>query len=103
MIYSSTPPRTPHIAKLSRIGSKAAPQAALLARPVRAWIYQVIWCLITRHRLRTCFSEFIITNRTGSLPLILWARPTPVLLSRFVTVAEPATSAEQEPFLYVAT
>ena len=23
-------------------------------------------------------SEFIITNRTGSLPLILWARPTPV-------------------------
>ena len=36
------------------------------------------WCLITRHRIRTCFSEFIITNRTGSLPLILWAMPTPV-------------------------
>ena len=36
------------------------------------------WCLITRHRIRTCFSEFIITNRTGSLPLILWAIPTPV-------------------------
>ena len=36
------------------------------------------WCLVTRHRIRTCFSEFIITNRTGSLPLILWARPTPV-------------------------
>jgi hypothetical protein len=37
-----------------------------------------LWCLITRHRIRTCFSEFIITNRTGSLPLILWAIPTPV-------------------------
>ena len=47
-------------------------------RPVRAGINQVLWCLVTRHRIRTCFSEFIITNRTGSLPLILWARPTPV-------------------------
>ena len=47
-------------------------------KPVRTRIHQVIWCLVTRHRIRTCFSEFIITNRTGSLPLILWARPTPV-------------------------
>ena len=47
-------------------------------KPVRTRINQVIWCLITRHRIRTCFSEFIITNRTASLPLILWARPTPV-------------------------
>ena len=47
-------------------------------KPVRARINQVTWCLVTRHRIRTCFSEFIITNRTGSLPLILWARPTPV-------------------------
>ena len=47
-------------------------------KPVRIRIYEVLWCLITRHRIRTCFSEFIITNRTGSLPLILWAMPTPV-------------------------
>lgn len=47
-------------------------------KPVRTRIHQVMWCLVTRHRIRTCFSEFIITNRTGSLPLILWARPTPV-------------------------
>jgi hypothetical protein len=47
-------------------------------KPVRARINQALWCLVTRHRIRTCFSEFIITNRTGSLPLILWARPTPV-------------------------
>ena len=47
-------------------------------RPVRDRLHQVLWCLVTRHRIRTCFSEFIITNRTGSLPLILWAVPTPV-------------------------
>ena len=47
-------------------------------RPVRSRIHQALWCLVTRHRIRACFSEFIITNRTGSLPLILWARPTPV-------------------------
>jgi hypothetical protein len=47
-------------------------------RPLRTRLHQVSWCLVTRHRIRTCFSEFIITNRTGSLPLILWARPTPV-------------------------
>jgi hypothetical protein len=46
--------------------------------PVRRRIIAVAWCLIVRHRLRTCFSEFIITNRTGSLPFITWARPTAV-------------------------
>ncbi len=43
---------------------------------VRRYIIATAWCLIVRHRLRTCFSQFIITNRTGSLPLILGARPT---------------------------
>ena len=47
-------------------------------KPVRTRINALAWCLITRHRIRTCFSEFIITNRTASLPLILWAMPTPV-------------------------
>ncbi|WP_433789313.1 hypothetical protein [Actinoplanes sp. CA-252034] len=36
------------------------------------------WCFIVRHRLRVCFSQFLIANKSGSLPLILWARPTPV-------------------------
>ena len=44
---------------------------------VRRYLIALAWCLIIRHRLRTCFNEFIITNRTGSLPLILWAHPTP--------------------------
>ena len=43
-------------------------------RQVIAWA----WCLVVRHRLRVCFSQFIIANQSGSLPLILWARPTPV-------------------------
>ena len=50
----------------------------VVIRPVRQPIIAVAWCLITRHRIRVCFSEFIITNRTGSLPLILWAIPTRV-------------------------
>ncbi|MCX4470807.1 hypothetical protein OOK41_10890 [Micromonospora sp. NBC_01655] len=45
-----------------------------LRRQVVAWV----WCLIVRHRLRVCFAQFIIANQSGSLPLILWAAPTPV-------------------------
>lgn len=45
-----------------------------LRRLVIAWS----WCLIVRHRLRVCFAQFIIANQSGSLPLILWATPTPV-------------------------
>jgi hypothetical protein len=45
--------------------------------PVRRYLYALAWCQISRHRIRTCFSEFIITNRTGTLPLILGAHPTP--------------------------
>ncbi|RUL90854.1 hypothetical protein [Verrucosispora sp. FIM060022] len=43
-------------------------------RQVVAWV----WCLIVRHRLRVCFAQFIVANQSGSLPLILWAKPTPV-------------------------
>ncbi|MEV0427910.1 hypothetical protein [Micromonospora sp. NPDC050495] len=46
----------------------------VIRRQVIAWA----WCLIVRHRLRVCFAQFIIANQSGSLPLILWARPTPV-------------------------
>ena len=49
----------------------------IIIRPVRRGVSAVVWCLVSRHRIRTCFSEFIIINRTGSLPLILGARPTP--------------------------
>ena len=45
---------------------------------VRRRIVATVWCLITRHRIRTCFTEFIITNRTGSLPFLLLTIPTSV-------------------------
>jgi len=45
--------------------------------PVRRYLIALAWCQVSRHRIRTCFNEFIITNRTGSLPLILGAIPTP--------------------------
>ena len=43
-------------------------------RALVAWT----WCLVVRHRLRVCFAQFIIANQSGSLPLILWTKPTPV-------------------------
>lgn len=43
----------------------------------RYWVLAPLWCLIVRHRLRMCFAAFIATNREGTLPLILAARPTP--------------------------
>ena len=49
-----------------------------LVPPIRRRIKAVAMCVIVRHRLRVCFSQFIIANKSGSLPLILWARPTPV-------------------------
>jgi hypothetical protein len=45
---------------------------------VRRLLVALAWCLVTRHRIRTCFAEFIVYNRTGSLPLVLWCIPTPV-------------------------
>jgi hypothetical protein len=45
---------------------------------LRRWTVALFWCVAVRHRLRVCFSQFIIANKSGSLPLILGARPTPV-------------------------
>ncbi len=45
---------------------------------VRRVTASIGWCFIVRHRLRTCFAQFIVANQSGSLPLIFLARPTPV-------------------------
>ncbi|MEV4283262.1 hypothetical protein [Actinoplanes xinjiangensis] len=44
----------------------------------RQMVVALFWCVAVRHRLRVCFSQFLIANRSGSLPLILFSRPTPV-------------------------
>ena len=50
-----------------------------LVRPVRRRVVAWGWCVVVRHRLRLCFGEFVRSASRlgpGSLPLILWARPT---------------------------
>ncbi|MBM0205560.1 hypothetical protein JNW90_23010 [Micromonospora sp. STR1s_5] len=67
---------TPTVVTLLVVALVVGVPAAIPAvrRRVIAWT----WCLVVRHRLRVCFAQFIIANQSGSLPLILWAKPTPV-------------------------
>jgi hypothetical protein len=54
--------------------------ACVLVRPVRRRLAAWSWCVVVRHRLRVCFADVVratTRNRSGVLPLILWARPTP--------------------------
>jgi hypothetical protein len=68
-----------HAGLFYRLGAVALVAGVPAVIPqIRRRIVAIVWCVITRHRIRVCFSEFIITNRTGSLPLILWTRPTAV-------------------------
>jgi hypothetical protein len=50
-----------------------------LIGPARRWLSAWSWCVVVRHRLRSCFAEFIRAagSEQGGLPLLLWARPTP--------------------------
>ena len=65
---------TPMWLALTVVGLCALPAA--FPRP-RYWMLAPFYCLAVRHRLRVCFAAFIATNRSGTLPLILLARPTP--------------------------
>ncbi|MGA4732171.1 hypothetical protein ACPB67_32600 [Micromonospora taraxaci] len=67
---------TPTVVTLIVVALVVGVPAAI--RPVRRQVKAWTWCLIVRHRLRVCFAQFIIANQSGSLPLILWAKPTPV-------------------------
>jgi hypothetical protein len=68
-----------HTALPTRLAAVAVVVGVPAAVPAVRWrLVALAWCLIVRHRLRVCFNQFIIANRSGSLPLILWARPTPV-------------------------
>jgi len=56
-----------------------APVLVVLAIPVtRRFTLARAWCVLTRHRLRSCLVQVQATNRDGRLPWVLWARPTPV-------------------------
>ena len=48
--------------------------------PVRRCLSVWSWCVVVRHRLRMFLAECVRSGnraRPGSLPLVLWARPTP--------------------------
>jgi hypothetical protein len=71
------------LARHTTLPTRLAVVAALVGIPtlvpaIRRRLVALAWCMIVRHRLRVCFSQFLIRNRAGTLPLILWARPTPV-------------------------
>jgi hypothetical protein len=44
----------------------------------RRFVVARMWCVIDRHRLRTCLRQTKVRtmNMDGSLPFLLWARPT---------------------------
>ncbi|TVT19794.1 hypothetical protein FNH06_23140 [Amycolatopsis acidiphila] len=46
--------------------------------PSRRFAYGRFWCLVDRHRLRTCLRQARARtmNLDGALPFMLWARPT---------------------------
>jgi hypothetical protein len=52
----------------------------VLVHPARRFLMAWVWCLVVRHRLRLCFAGIVRGSggvRPGTLPLVLWARPTP--------------------------
>ncbi|RZU72016.1 hypothetical protein EV384_0355 [Micromonospora kangleipakensis] len=68
--------RTPMLVTLAVVALVVGVPAAIPA--TRHQLVAWTWCFVVRHRLRVCFAQFIIANQSGSLPLILWAKPTPV-------------------------
>lgn len=53
--------------------------AVLAALPwTRRFLLSRLWCVVDRHRIRTCLrnARFRTMTLDGSLPFLLWARPT---------------------------
>lgn len=50
----------------------------LVIPPSRRFVVSRFWCVVDRHRLRTCLRNAKIRtmNLDGALPFMLWARPT---------------------------
>lgn len=67
-----------HVDLWLRLFAVAALVALAFVGPVRRTVIGVFWCVFVRHRLRKAFADFITANKSGSLPFILAAVPTPV-------------------------
>ncbi|RZQ62254.1 hypothetical protein [Amycolatopsis suaedae] len=46
--------------------------------PVRRYVTRRCWCVLSRHRTRACFRSTWTMTYDGTLPYLLWSRPTPV-------------------------
>jgi hypothetical protein len=46
--------------------------------PVRRYVTRRYWCVVVRHRARACFRSTWTMTYDGTLPYLLWARPTSV-------------------------
>lgn len=44
----------------------------------RRFIVSRVWCVITRHRMRSCFVKTPARIRYGRFPFLLWSTPSPV-------------------------
>lgn len=52
---------------------------AIAAIPAsRRFVMRRSWCVLTRHRVRTCFEQTRTMTHNGKMPYLVWARPTPV-------------------------
>ncbi|UKD53661.1 hypothetical protein L3Q65_38110 [Amycolatopsis sp. FU40] len=44
----------------------------------RRYVTRRSWCVLTRHRVRACFTQTRTMTHDGKMPSLLWAKPTPV-------------------------
>ncbi|TQM46137.1 hypothetical protein [Pseudonocardia cypriaca] len=65
----------PHLALLIMLGGFTV----LLVIPAsRRFLIRRVWCVITRHRMRSCFVQSRTMTLDGRMPFLLWSRPSPV-------------------------
>jgi hypothetical protein len=65
----------PHLALLIMLGGFTV----LLVLPAsRRFLVRRVWCVITRHRMRSCFVQSRTMTLDGRMPFLLWSRPSPV-------------------------
>ncbi|SNR79923.1 hypothetical protein SAMN06265360_12014 [Haloechinothrix alba] len=84
-----------------------APVAVVLVVPQsRRFVVARFWCVLDRHRIRTCLRTARVRtmNLDGSLPLMLWARPTKTGERIWVWTRAGSSAQELEAALgYVAS
>ena len=44
----------------------------------RRYVIRRAWCVMTRHRMRSCFAQTRTMTHDGRMPFLLWSRPSPV-------------------------